>query len=89
MKVQNMTSSNGNAIPNQFNIHDGNTRIFQSYDKTIVKIKNGVAYLDEKYWNYSQTTGKYRNQFLNLTTKETEQKIKSGEFILTNLNKEI
>jgi len=87
MKVQNMTSSKGNTVPNQFNICEGNTRFFQSYDKTIVKIENGNIYLDEKYWNYSKTTSKYRNQFLGLTTKETEQKVKNGEFILTNLNK--
>ena len=29
---------------------------------------------------------KYRNQFLGETKKETEAKIKSGEYILTDLN---
>ena len=43
-------------------------------------------YLDSHYWNYSKTTAKYRNQFLNETTKETQKKIDSGEYILTNLN---
>lgn len=42
--------------------------------------------LDSKYWNYSNTTSKYRNIFLNETKKETEAKIKSGEYILCNLN---
>ena len=43
-------------------------------------------YLDENKWDYSVTTGKYRNIFLNETEKETEAKIKSGEYILSNLN---
>ena len=43
--------------------------------------------LDQKYWNYSNTTGKYRNIFLGETITETKKKIKSGEYILTDLNK--
>ena len=46
----------------------------------------GQILLDETYWDYSTTTGKYRNQFLGETKRETERKIKSGEYILTNLN---
>ncbi len=42
--------------------------------------------LDQKYWNYSKTTSKYRNQFLGETTKETQAKINSGEYTLTDLN---
>ena len=42
--------------------------------------------LDRKYWNYSNTTGKYRNIFLNETITETKKKIKSGEYKLTDLN---
>ena len=44
-------------------------------------------YLDENYWDYSHTTGRYRNQFLNETKRETQAKIKSGEYMLVNLNK--
>ena len=32
------------------------------------------------------TTSKYRNIFLEETKKDTEKKIESGEYILTNLN---
>jgi hypothetical protein len=86
-KVQNMQSNKGNNIANQFIIvEEGVATHFQSYDSMIVKVKAGKTYLDEKYWNYSRTTGKYRNIFLNETKKETERKIKSGEYILTNLN---
>jgi hypothetical protein len=44
------------------------------------------TFLDQKYWNYSNTTGKYRNIFLNETIKDTRKKIKSGEYKLTDLN---
>jgi hypothetical protein len=88
MKVENMISNNGNSVPNQFIIRDYGYTYFQSYDSVIVKldIKNQKTYLDERYWDYSKTTGKYRNQFLGETKKETESKIKSGEYILTDLN---
>lgn len=88
MKITNMESPNGNAVPNQFIITDeyGN-KYFQSYQSIIVKIdKDRRVFLDEYYWNYSMTTGKYRNQFLHETKKETERKIKSGEYILADLN---
>ena len=87
MKVQNMTSNNGNKIANQFVIYTDNGSIFQSYNSTIVKIDSGKTYLDKNTCDYSKTTGKYRNIFLNESKKDTEEKIKSGEYILTDLNK--
>jgi hypothetical protein len=42
--------------------------------------------LDKNTWDYSRTTGKYRNIFLNESKKDTEAKIKSGEYKLANLN---
>ena len=92
MKVENITSNNGNKIANQFIITDDKqNEYFQSYNSMIVKKdyeSNQVKiYLDQKYWNYSTTTGKYRNIFLNETIKDTKKKIKSGEYILTDLNK--
>lgn len=86
MKVENMTGHSGREIPNQFIITDNNATYFQSYKSIIVKRENGKTYLDEVYWNYSTTTGKYRNEFLGEDRKETEKKIKSGEYILTDLN---
>ena len=86
-KVQNMTSHNGNKIANQFVIYTDNGSIFQSYNSSIVKIDSGKTYLDLNKWDYSKTTGKYRNIFLNETKKDTEAKIKSGQYILTDLNK--
>lgn len=86
MKVQNMISSNGNTISNQFIIYNDNEQFFQSYDSLIVKISQGKTFLDSDTWDYSKTTAKYRNQFLGETSKETQSKINSGEYILTNLN---
>ena len=94
MKVKNMTSNSGNSIANQFVItdDDGN-EYFQSYQSIIAKKPRSVyswiklkILIDEKYWDYSVTTGRYRNQFLGETKKETQAKIDSGEYILTNLN---
>jgi len=92
MKVENITSNNGNKIANQFVITDDKqNEYFQSYNSMIVKkdyeSDQVKIYLDQKYWNYSNTTGKYRNIFLNETITETKKKIKSGEYILTDLNK--
>ena len=86
MKVSNITNSNGNKVPNQFLINDDGAVIFQSYESTILKITGGQVYLDTYYWDYSKTTSKYRNQVLRETTKETQAKINSGEYILTELN---
>ena len=101
MQVQNMTGRSGQAVANQFIVdnasivikteenHAGHVtgRMFQSYNSNIAFITyNGAIYLDERFWDYSRTTGKYRNQFLGETKAETQKKIDSGEYILTNLN---
>lgn len=89
MKVRNMKSPNGNDVPNQFIIEDGDAVYFQSYESIIVKKTFGVEgriVLDETYWNYSRTTGKYRNIFLRETKAETERKIKDGVYKLADLN---
>lgn len=98
MKVENMTGRTGRAVPNQFIItkRDNNHRItykyFQSYN-FMIALRITVDYsavvtikLDKDKWDYSVTTGKYRNQFLGETKRETEKKIKSGEYVLTDLN---
>ena len=86
MQVKNMESSKGNKIANQFIIHNTDATYFQSYSSIIVKLSKGKTYLDENKWAYSVTTGKYRNKFLNETRAETEKKIKSGQYILADLN---
>lgn len=90
------TVSNAFGVPNQFVIEDGNKTIFQSYNSIIVVIENQEVEGSDghkftckrvtlgKDWNYSRTTSKYRSKFLNETTKETESKIKSGEYVIDN-----
>ena len=85
VKVEQMEGAN-----NQYRITTSNGYVFQSYN-TIIAFYcwdgiSGTTYLDREMWDYSRTTGKYRNKFLGETKADTERKIKSGEYILTNLN---
>ena len=92
MKTIQMTSnSSGRPVANQFELFDGlGNRFFQSYRSMIAKISNtGKVFLDKNYWDYSATTGKYRNQFLNEKIAETRKKIESGQYILIDLNSEM
>ena len=95
MKVSNMTSSRGNAVPNQFIIaHERGmfhkTTVFQSYNTTIAKRTESThgttLQLDRDLWDYSRTTSKYRNQFTGLTTAQTKAGIKDGSIKLVDLN---
>lgn len=77
----------GEAVANQFIIRTRDGVYFQSY-RTIIAFCNihGEVTLDEKYWDYSRTTGKYRNHFLSENTEITRKKIASGEYELADLN---
>lgn len=90
VKVRNMVSNrSGGEVANQFLIETDEAEFFQSYTSVIAKREwgTGKITLDAAKWDYSVTTGKYRNQFLRETKKETEAKIKSGEYTLADLNK--
>ena len=67
MKVRNMRSNNGNKVANQFVITDDvhNTITFQSYESEIIRIDYHTETITvfPKY-DYSTTTGKYRNKFM-------------------------
>jgi len=88
INVRNLTSPRtGNPVANQFKITLPDCVIFQSYETVICKVLNcGKVFLDRYSWDYSQTTGKYRNQFLGETKRETEKKIRSLEYELVDLN---
>ncbi len=84
-------------ISQQFNnkmivIKDRDTEYMFSYGVCIIKKEKIISdflveiSLDSKYWDYSATTGKHRNAFLGETKAETQAKINSGEYKLTNLN---
>ena len=54
-----------------------------------MKVDNGDTYqiyLDNDTWDYSSTTGRYRNVFLGEDIHETRKKIKYNEYILVDLN---
>jgi len=54
----------GREVANQFIIEDGSRIVFQSYDSMIAEIDKSTRTIkigDD--WNYSVTTGKYRNTF--------------------------
>ena len=88
IKVSNLTSNNGNKIPNQFEIRTDKGVYFQSYNSIIAFWSNkGQIFLDAYYWDYSRTTGKYRNIFLGENITETRQKIADKVYKLKNLNK--
>ena len=44
------------------------------------------TYLDINYWDYSTTTGKYRNIFLAEDKKLTQKKIDASIYLLVDLN---
>ena len=82
-----LRTSAGNPAANQFVLETKYGETFQSYRTNIAAFKDGKTYIDKYYWDYSATTGKYRNKFLGESIAETRKKIASGEYILTNLNK--
>ena len=93
VRVRQVHGKNG-PVKNHFIINTPEATCFQSYDTIIVKTIAGNSdnnykrqvFLDRDKWDYSKTTGKYRNLFLGETKKETEKKIKSGEYQLVDLN---
>ena len=87
VKVRNMYGRTGREVPNQFIINTKQGEYFQSYKSIIAFIdNNNKVTLDKYYWDYSRTTGKYRNEFLGEYIEETRDKIKSGKYKLANLN---
>lgn len=88
IKVTYMNSpKSGYPVANQFVITTEDGEYFQSYWTIIAfRANDGTITLDEGSWDYSRTTGKYRNEFLGENTAETRKKIKSGEYKLANLN---
>ena len=87
IKVLNMISSKGNKIPNQFVIVTPEGDYFQSYNSVIAFINNeGRVFLDKNKWDYSTTTGKYRNIFLGEKKDLTEKRINNNNYVLIDLN---
>jgi len=87
MKTLKVKVSNPWGVPNQFIVAINSVgTFFQSYDSIIAGNTPEGILLDKDKWDYSTTTGKYRNKFLNETIEETREKIKTGVYKLVNLN---
>ena len=86
MKVNNLLSSSGNKVANQFVIETNDEIYFQSYKSIIALVTNGKIYLDPVFYKYSKTTSKYLNRFLNMNSKEVQDGLKNGTIQFKNLN---
>lgn len=79
LKVQNVYN-NGREVPNQFEIfykeNNKSYKIFQSYSSMILKWENGLIIEVGSDWDYSRTSGKYRNLLTGMNKKEFEKMLK-------------
>jgi hypothetical protein len=95
VNVEPMTTRGGNPSANQLIMSDPHGETFVSYGSKICYrsfdrygVERRPKYVfDEYYWNYSRTTGKYRNEFLGFGVDECRKGIKEGWIKLTDLNK--
>lgn len=78
MKKPNISFNYSSEKSQIISTNEGN--FLYSYGTLIAGKVNGQVYLNERYWNYSNTTGKHRNEFLGEGIAETRKKIKSGEY---------
>lgn len=89
-KVENMQGHSGRGVVNQFIITTHEGQYFQSYNSVIAFVpfdQNEPTLLDREKWDYSTTTGKYRNLFLcDASKQETQNKIDAGVYKLVDLN---
>ena len=94
--VEQMTSRSGNVVPNQTILSDMTGKTFVSYGSKIVyqskdRASDGLPLeiiVDENYWDYSRTTGKYRNEFMNMGVQDVRDHIKEGRIQVGHLNRE-
>ena len=81
---------NYDGKPNQFIIRFEKGIVLQSYESIIVvEYHNRDEFRPTTYigqnWDYSETTGKYRNMFLQEDKGATQAKINSGEYKMLNV----
>ena len=76
IQVQNVRN-NGNQYEIYFEKRNKHYKIFQSYNRMIIKWENGKIVEIGKDWDYSRTTGKYRNLVTGMDKKEFEKMLKN------------
>lgn len=79
MRMSPMIGHSGRPVVNQYVIHLPHGRVFKSYDSLIVYKGAGGVFLGPD-WDYSRTTGKYRNLFMGESINDIRRKIKSGDY---------
>lgn len=88
LKVENLMGRSG-KVANQFRISGDGKDVFQSYESTIITVDYTAKTITigEDY-DYSRTTGKYRNQFMELiglyalnTLKKLNTAIDAGSIV--------
>lgn len=63
------------------------SEVFNSYGKNIVEYTGkGTIYFDTKYWDFSNTTSKWRNKFMGVDSKWVKDAIKNKIIKFKNLN---
>ncbi len=90
IRVKSMIPLHGKKAPNHSVVECGDLkRYFHSYSSIVAcqDLFTGEVLLDRDYWRAcSITTGRYREQFLGETPRETQIKIDSGKYRLVDLN---
>ena len=82
-----LETKKGNKPKDQKIVFKNGAEYFVSYDTNIVRYESTDSIiLDRNYWDYSTTTGYYRNQFLGEGIAETRKKISNGTYKLADLN---
>lgn len=90
--VRNLKTKSDNNIKDQYIIKTNNGEYLQSKGHIVVFIpfdKREKIALDYRFWDYSISTGKYRNRILKENWKQTKEKIDAGEYLLVNLNADV
>ena len=73
-------------MQNSDTFEDGIYCLRDDWDLWVKDLNKPLIILDYNHWDYSTTTGRYRNIFLNENKKLTESKIKNNTYLLANLN---
>ena len=80
IEIEKMVNSNNKTVANTdimvIYTSEGIYRCLYSYSTLICILKSGYIYRLGKKWDFSITTGKHRNMFINRTKKEIEKIIK-------------
>ena len=96
LDVKNFVGRTGRPISNQFIITDGETKAFKSYNSIIAEQRGAGGGYDDviifgKDYNYSSTTSKYLNRFLEMlgykeiaNSRDREKAIEKGMFYSGN-----